>query len=64
MSYQVLIVDDQTMPRQLFSIFVQNAGRYEVAAALPDADAAVEYCKTHMVEIIFNDQSEVHAVFL
>ena len=44
MPYNVLIVDDQAMPRQLFESFVASSERYALVASLDSAKVADFYC--------------------
>ena len=53
--YKVLIIDDQTISRQLFESLVAASGRYEVAAALPSAKMADVYCASGKVDLILMD---------
>lgn len=55
MSYKVLIVDDQTMPRQLFESFVAASENYELAASLDSAKVADFYCSGGKVDLIIMD---------
>ena len=52
MSYKVLIVEDQVMPRQLFEIFVSGAEDFEHVASLNDASLALTYCQNKPVDLI------------
>ena len=55
MSYKVLIVEDQVMPRQLFEIFVSSAEDFEHVASLNDASLALTYCQNKPVDVILMD---------
>lgn len=55
MTYQVLIVEDQEMPRQLFEIYLQGSDRYELAGTLTNAALALELCKARKVDLILMD---------
>ena len=51
----VLIVDDQTMPRQLFESFVAASENYELIASLDSAKVADFYCSGGKVDLIIMD---------
>ena len=55
MPYKVLIVDDQTVPRQLFENIVNASGRYQVAASLNTARVADVYCAREQIDLILMD---------
>ena len=55
MPYRVLIVDDQTMPRQLFESFVAASEKYELVASLDSAKVADFYCSSGKVDLIIMD---------
>lgn len=55
MSYKVLIVDDQAMPRQLFESFVAASENYELVASLDSAKVADFYCSGGKVDLIIMD---------
>ena len=55
MSCKVLIVDDQSMPRQLFESFVASSDRYELAASVDSAKVADFYCSSGRVDLIIMD---------
>ena len=55
MSYRVLIVDDQLIPRQLFENTVAASGRYVLAAALDSAVMADAWCAGCQVDLIIMD---------
>ena len=55
MAYQVMIVDDQTMPRQLFERIIGASDRYEVAVALDTAKVAYAWCAKVKVDLILMD---------
>ena len=56
MPYRVLIVDDQSMPRQLFESFVAAApDRYELAASVDSAKVAYAWCARGRVDLILMD---------
>lgn len=55
MPYQVLIVEDQQMPRQLFEIFIQSSQNYRHLASISNAEMALDICKTRAVDLILMD---------
>lgn len=54
-AHRVLIVDDSAVARAALSRFVAHGGRYEVAAALPDAGRALAFLATGRVDVILLD---------
>ncbi|MBR3000081.1 MAG: response regulator transcription factor [Oscillospiraceae bacterium] len=55
MAYRVLVVDDQNMSRQLFSLMVENAPDYELLYALDTASVAHIYCSKYSVDLVILD---------
>ena len=55
MAYQVMIVDDQTMPRQLFERIIGASDRYEVAVSLDTAKVAYAWCAKVKIDLILMD---------
>lgn len=55
MSYNVLVVDDQTMPRQLFENIINNSANYNLAASVESASVADVYCAKMQVDLILID---------
>ena len=55
MTYNVLIVDDQTVPRQLFERIVEGAENYRVAASIATAKVADVYCARGDVDLVLMD---------
>lgn len=55
MPYQVLIVEDQEMPRQLFEIWVKSDSRYRLTASISNAELAMEFCNHGGVDLILMD---------
>ncbi len=55
MPCQVLIVEDQEMPRQLFEIFVRSDPRYALAASISNAELAIEFCRHGRIDLILMD---------
>lgn len=52
---QVLIVDDSVVARSVLGRMVEGTRRFRVAAALSDVRAALDYLKSHSVDIILLD---------
>ena len=55
MTYNVLIVDDQVLPRQLFERIVEGAENYRVAASIETAKVADVYCARGDVDLVLMD---------
>lgn len=55
MAYKVLIVDDQTLPRQYFETIVNGAADYELVASIASATVADAYCIGNKVDLIIMD---------
>ncbi|MCQ2432598.1 MAG: response regulator transcription factor [Clostridia bacterium] len=55
MTYHVLIVDDQTLPRQYFESIVTHSGNYVLTAAISSAKMAYSYCTRGNVDLILMD---------
>ena len=55
MSYNVLIVEDQVMPRQLLEIFVCGSENYTLAASISNAALAVKFCRNQHIDLILMD---------
>ncbi|MGI6238658.1 MAG: response regulator transcription factor [Christensenellales bacterium] len=53
--YKVMIVEDQTMPRQLFERYVRESKRFELAISIDNAAMADIYCLKHPVDLILMD---------
>lgn len=52
---KVLVVDDQYVARSFFELHVGMTTRYELAAALPNAEQAVAWCLEHPVDLVIMD---------
>lgn len=55
MSYNVLIVDDQTLPRQYFEKIVNDADDYNLTASISSAALADAYCISNRIDLIIMD---------
>lgn len=53
--YNVLIVEDDNLARQLFEIYLSSQGRYRLAAAIDNADFADVYCVKSNIDLILMD---------
>jgi len=51
----VLIVEDQSMARQLFEMFVHMSRNYNLVKAIMDADMADYYCERNQIDLILMD---------
>ncbi len=52
---QVLIVEDQRMPRENMERILSDSGRYALAASISDADLALTRCRRLPVDLILMD---------
>ena len=55
MSYRVLVVDDQAMPRQLFETIIKSSENYDLVACIETAKVADMYCAGGQVDLILMD---------
>ena len=55
MAYNVLIVEDQKLPRELFEIYVGSSERFSLLLSIPNAAAALPVCRTGRVDLILMD---------
>lgn len=55
MPYNVLVVDDQVMPRQLFENIIKNSENYNLAASVDSASIADVYCAKMQIDLILMD---------
>lgn len=55
MSYNVLIVEDQAMPRELFEIYIKSSEDFNLLLSVSNASAAFEICKNNKVDLILMD---------
>ena len=51
----VLIVEDQDMPRQLFEIFIDSSDRFNRILSVANASAALSVCRNNKVDLILMD---------
>lgn len=52
---RVLVVEDQTMPRQLFAMLIAASEDFELAAAIDRAELADLYCLRNDVDLVLMD---------
>ena len=55
MAFNVLIVEDQDMPRQLFEIFVNSSEQFNHLPSVTNASLALSICKNQKVDLILMD---------
>lgn len=55
MAYNVLIVDDQNMSRQLFEVFVNSSEKYHLMYSLESASVANVYCERYPIDLVLMD---------
>ena len=55
MAYKVLVVDDQKLSRQLFSLMIENSPNYELLYELESASVAYIYCAKYTVDLVIMD---------
>lgn len=51
----VMIVEDQSMPRYLFETFISESGKYNLVASIDDANEAIDYVQKNLVHLILMD---------
>lgn len=51
----VMIVEDQSMPKQLFEIFISKSEKYNLVASIDDASQAIDYVKQNSIDLILMD---------
>ena len=55
MKYKVMIVEDQTMPRELFELRIQSYEHFETVLSIDNASLAEVYCLRFPVDLILMD---------
>ncbi|MCQ2433169.1 MAG: response regulator transcription factor [Clostridia bacterium] len=55
MAYNVLIVEDQMMPRQLLEIFVGSSKNYSLVSSISNAALAIRFCQNETIDLILMD---------
>ena len=53
--YNVMVVEDQAMPRQLFEAFIAMSDRYTLVHSIKNADMADIYCEKSDIDLILMD---------
>lgn len=53
--YNVMIVEDQAMPRQLFEAFISMSENYNLVHSIKNADMADIYCEKSNIDLILMD---------
>lgn len=53
--YNVLVVEDQAMPRQLFEMYVNSSANYQLAASTNSAIGADLYCAKFNIDLVIMD---------
>ena len=51
----VMIVEDQSLSRQLFEMMLGNTDRYQVVRSIANADMALFYCENEKIDLIIMD---------
>ena len=55
MPYNVLIVEDQAMPRELFEIYINSSEKFNLLLSVANASAALSICRKNKVDLILMD---------
>ena len=55
MAYNVLIVEDQGIPRDLFEIYIRGSEQFHHLLSIPNASAALSVCQSSRVDLILMD---------
>ena len=55
MAYNVLIVEDQDMPRELFEIYINSNQKFNHLLSVANASAAIAVCRKQRVDLILMD---------
>ena len=53
--YNVMVVEDQTMPRQLFEAFISMSDKFNLVHSIKNADMADIYCEQSKIDLILMD---------
>ena len=53
--YNVMVVEDQAMPRQLFEAFISMSDKYRLVHSIKTADMADIYCDQTQIDLILMD---------
>lgn len=55
MAYNVLIVEDQDIPRKLFEIYIKSSEQFNHLLSVKSASAALSVCRNNKVDLILMD---------
>ncbi|MBO4501097.1 MAG: response regulator transcription factor [Clostridia bacterium] len=55
MAYNVLIVEDQDIPRELFEIYINASEKFKHLLSITNASAAISVCRRNRVDLILMD---------
>lgn len=55
MAYNVLIVEDQDIPRELFEIYIKSSEKFNHLLSVTNASAALSVCQSGKVDLILMD---------
>ena len=55
MAYNVLIVEDQDIPRELFEIYIRSSDQFHHLLSIANASAALVVCQNSRVDLILMD---------
>ncbi len=55
MPYNVLLVEDQAMPRELFEIYINSSEDFNLLLSVSNASAAFSVCENNRVDLILMD---------
>ena len=53
--YNVMVVEDQAMPRQLFEAFISMSDKFHLVHSIKNADMADIYCEQSRIDLILMD---------
>lgn len=53
--YNVLIVEDQRMPRELLEIHINSSEKYNLVGSITNADTAIKVCQNQVIDLILMD---------
>lgn len=62
MKYKIIIVDDQSFPRQLLASFIKETEQYELTAALTNGKDVIEFCRRNTVDLVIMDVVLGHGI--
>ena len=55
MAYNVLVVEDQDIPRELFEIYIKSSENFSHVLSVANASAALSVCRNTRVDLILMD---------